>query len=220
MKYLLIILLNTFILNAYALTGNNPVENMLIMVSHESHNKEFIKEGYSYTTDYVLKEDYKALATEKIKGEEYAYMKKICKNYKISKEICLAKFIEDIENNKDYIKFRVEKLEINNKTEDREYINHLYSKYPESKEYIRVNFDTNHVNIIPFSKDDLKITDISYAKGIKRERINEFLNYYFIFGVFIFLLMIGKDFKSKKTKVGPLIYITLLSFIYLNLYFL
>lgn len=216
--FLIFVFIGTF-LNAYeSITEEGRTKQVLIKLAEKLNSEEFKKDANNFKFD--LKENYKDLAVQKYEEEKYSYMKKICKDNNIDKDICFNKFVSEIEENLFYEDFRDKKINIYSKTEDREYINKLYKKYPEYKEYIRVNFDTNTQNIIPLSKDDLKITDIFYAIGEKKEKILEFLNYYFVFGFFVFILMISKDFKSKKTKKGAIIYISMLTIIYVSLQFL
>ena len=217
MKKILIFILLTLNIQANIQFNEEKAKNILLSIANKSHNKDFIEEANNFK--FKLIDNYQAIAREAINKEEYSFMKKICKQYNIPNKKCLNKFIYDIETTKYYEEFRIATLEFDKKTSNREYIEYLYEKYPKYKEYIRVNFDTNIDQKLSLDKNNLRIIDYPYVFLEKKEYWKGIFDYYFYFAVFIFLLMILRDFKLKKTKtkIFPLIFISILTILFLYL---
>ena len=156
-KYILILLLGTYLLNATA-SNEDKVKDVFIEIAEKTKNKELITEANNLK--FELKKEYKALAKSKMGDRQYSYMGKICERYEIEYSLCLEKFIEEIENGNDYPEFRIQKLEIKNHTKEREYIESLYTRFLGS---IQAKLNISAKIFTPI-RNNTKITGLTISK--------------------------------------------------------
>ena len=111
----------------------------------------------------------------------------VSKNNNMSESEYLSIFLKDVENTYFYEQFRVPTLSTKGIIVNREYMDVLYERFPQHKKIIKINFDTNSINLDPFHLEDNEVKLYHFKNIIVDDKVSAFVQ---IFNAYMLVLVV------------------------------